>query len=119
MRSSCIQHLVQMCMLSGKAYHGSVFELKDTSWLQAYWLCSTCLVQNLRKRRLKLGGSTNWEGKRQDWTLSSVRGNGASTQAAACQALEDAHGDVHERAEIEEQVVEGVDRQAPSFICIL
>lgn len=52
-------------------------------------------------------------------TPSSVRGDGASTQTAACQALEDVHRDVHERAEIEEQVVEGVDRQATGLICVL
>lgn len=38
MRSSCIEHLcdklVQLCMLSGKAYHGSVSELKGASSLQ-------------------------------------------------------------------------------------
>lgn len=49
---------------------------------------------------------------------SSVRRDRASTQAAARQALEDAHGYVHEGAEIEEQVVEGVDRQATSLVCI-
>lgn len=65
-------------------------------------------------------GSTIWEGegKGQDGTHSSVRRDCASAQAAARQALEDAHGYVHEGAEIEEQVVEGVDRQATSLICI-
>ncbi len=58
-------------------------------------------------------------GHGQNWTTSSVRRDGASAQAVACEALEDAHGDVHERAEIEEQVVESVDRQATSLICIL
>lgn len=51
-------------------------------------------------------------------TPSSVGRDGASAQAAARQALEDAHGDVHERAKIEEQVVECVDRQASGLICI-
>lgn len=66
-------------------------------------------------------GSTKREGKDEghDWTPSSVRWDGASAQAAARQALEDAHGDVHEGAEIEEQVVESVDRQATSLVCVL
>lgn len=54
-----------------------------------------------------------------DSALCSVWRDGASAQAATRQALEDAHGDVHERAEIEQQVVKGVHRQATSLIRIL
>lgn len=39
---------------------------------------------------------------------SSVRRNGASAQTVACQAFEDAHGNVHKRAKVKEQVVKGV-----------
>lgn len=49
---------------------------------------------------------------------SSVWGYGASAQAVACQAFEDAHGYVHQRAEVKEQVVEGVHRQTSGFISI-
>lgn len=49
---------------------------------------------------------------------SSVRRNGASAQAAACQAFEDAHGDVHKWAEVKEQVVESVHRESSGLICI-
>ncbi len=49
---------------------------------------------------------------------SSVRRNGASAQAAACQAFEDAHGDVHKWAEVKEQVVESVHWESSGLICI-
>lgn len=49
----------------------------------------------------------------------SVGGDGASAQAAARQALEDAHGDVHEGPKVEEQVVEGVDGQAARLVGVL
>lgn len=49
----------------------------------------------------------------------SVGRDGASAQAAARQALEDAHGDVHEGAKVEEQIVEGVDGQAAGLVRVL
>lgn len=49
----------------------------------------------------------------------SVGGDGASAQAATCQALKDAHGDVHERTKVEEQVIERVDRQAARLVSVL
>lgn len=49
----------------------------------------------------------------------SVGRDGASAQAAARQALEDAHGDVHEGPKVEEQVVEGVDGQAAGLVGVL
>lgn len=97
--------LVQLCMLSGKAYHGSVFELERASSLHGLLALLYLLCPKPQEKPVGnwVGGwSTNWEGKGQDQTSSSVRRDGASTQAAARQALEDAHGDVHERAEIEE-----------------
>lgn len=51
--------------------------------------------------------------------MSSVWRKGAPAQAAARQALEDAHGDVHERSEIKEQVVESVDRQPAGLVGVL
>lgn len=110
--------------MNGEAYHGSVFELKGVSSLHGYWLYSTWFVskKNLWEKNKsevglinKLGGWGGQDGMRP----RSVRWDGASAQAAARQALEDAHGDVHEGPEIEEQVVESVDRQSASLICIL
>lgn len=107
MRSPCVHlcdKLVQLCMLSVKAYHGTVFELEGASSLRGLLALLYLLCPKPQEKPVGnwVGGLTNWEGKGQDWTSYSVRRDGASAQAAARQALEDAHGDVHERAEIEE-----------------
>ena len=49
----------------------------------------------------------------------SVGGDGAAAEAAAGQALEDAHGHVHQRPHVEQQVVEGVHRQAARLVRVL
>lgn len=49
----------------------------------------------------------------------SVRGDIAPSEAPAGQAFEDADGDVHQRAEVEQQIVESVDGQSSGFICVL
>ena len=45
--------------------------------------------------------------------------DGSAPQTATGQVLHGLHADVHERAQVEEHVIEGVDRQPSGFISVL
>lgn len=108
---------MQLRKLSDKVYPGGVlsfFFLRSSgSTLDALHR----IITGRKKEELvwREGGGSNKLVRGQ----VSVGRDGASAQAAARQALEDAHGDVHEGAKVEEQIVEGVDGQAAGLVRVL